>query len=71
MTQPLAGRRALVTGGTRGIGLAIALRLQSDGATVSVTGARPRLEQWSGCEYHAVDFADHVQVVSFAERGMI
>lgn len=33
----LAGRRALVTGGTRGIGIAIAKRLQAAGASVVVT----------------------------------
>src|SRR5215203_2563028 len=37
MTQSLAGRRALVTGGSRGIGAEIVRRLAADGAAVAFT----------------------------------
>jgi 3-oxoacyl-[acyl-carrier protein] reductase len=37
MTLPLAGRRALVTGGSRGIGAEIVRRLAADGAAVAFT----------------------------------
>lgn len=37
-TQPLKGRHALVTGGARGIGLAIARALQARGATLTLLG---------------------------------
>jgi 3-oxoacyl-[acyl-carrier protein] reductase len=64
----LSDRTAVVTGGTRGIGFAIAERLIADGARVVVTGSRQDAVGPAGSEYHGIDFADRSALDAFAAR---
>lgn len=64
--KELSGKIALVTGGTKGIGKAIADKLASQGATVVVTARKPPQEK---IEHHfiAADFTDSSDITSLAE----
>ena len=46
MNLQLAGKSALVTGSTAGIGFAIARTLAQEGASVVITGRTPESSQW-------------------------
>ncbi|HEU5209013.1 MAG TPA: SDR family oxidoreductase [Longimicrobiales bacterium] len=69
--EPLQGRHALVTGGSRGIGRATAAALASAGAHVTIVArgeeALARCAQTLGVEARAADVADEASVVSLAE----
>lgn len=64
----MSAKLALVTGGTRGIGRAIAERLMADGFRVVVTGTRPDGQAPDGASYRAVDFADCVATQAFSDE---
>ncbi|MDR2984107.1 MAG: SDR family oxidoreductase [Nocardiopsaceae bacterium] len=69
----LAGRAALVTGGTRGIGLAIAARLADSGAGVLVCGRSQPDRLPDGLEFASADVRDPDQaaaVVAEAARRL-
>lgn len=79
-TAPLAGRRALVTGGSRGIGAGIVRRLAADGAAVAFTYASSAAEAdklaaevtADGGKAVAIqaDSADPAQVSAAVERAV-
>lgn len=69
MPGALAGKIAMVTGGTRGIGYAIASRLLEDGAEVLVTGCSFQGQGPVGSRYIGADFANPSALAAFAEQA--
>ncbi len=60
--------KALVTGGTRGIGAAAAVALRDAGFDVVVTGTAPGGRCPDGCGYRAVDLSDAGQLAAFTRE---
>ncbi|WP_142683878.1 SDR family oxidoreductase [Chitinophaga polysaccharea] len=65
--KDLTGKTALVTGGTKGIGKAIADRLQQAGAKVIVTARNPPEESNSDHHFIAADLMQAGQVTKLAQ----
>lgn len=65
-------QRALVTGGSRGIGRAIAKHLLEEGCEVLITGSTPNRQGWWDdmelCSYKGVNFSEGDKVKSFCEE---
>lgn len=60
-------RRIVVTGATRGIGLAIASQLADQGAQVLITGTQANYSTELPLRYYAVDFKDLTALNRFSE----
>ena len=61
----IAGKKVLVTGGTRGIGHHISQVFCDHGAEVHVTGTKKQGKHLGGAIYHACDFTEQDELNSF------
>ncbi len=70
-TFSLAGKTALVTGGTQGIGFAIAVALAGAGATVAFNGTRPESVEKALAAYAAEGIAAHGRVFDVTDENAV
>jgi 3-oxoacyl-[acyl-carrier protein] reductase len=75
MDLGLAGKTALITGGTSGIGLAIAQRLAAEGCAIAICGRDPeRLDEalatldWPGANGFLADICEPAQVAALVDN---
>jgi 3alpha(or 20beta)-hydroxysteroid dehydrogenase len=71
--ERFTGKRALITGATRGLGLEVAHRLHAEGAHVILTGrndasGRAALAELPGAEYWHLDVANEADWIEIAAR---
>lgn len=62
----LTGKQALITGGRRGIGLAIARALRDHGAEVIITGIREGGQTEQGFPFRHMDLGDYESIKTLA-----
>ena len=69
-TYDFTGSTALVTGGTSGIGHAIATKLRDAGAAVTTTGRKPQAADYAvdldGITYHQLELTDRAGIAELA-----
>jgi NAD(P)-dependent dehydrogenase (short-subunit alcohol dehydrogenase family) len=70
LSQEFAGRRALVTGGSRGIGAAVAQRLLDAGATVAIAARSPHAETPAGATYIEGDLRTEAAAKAIGARAL-
>jgi len=71
MELGLSGRRAVVTGGSKGIGLAIAHELVREGAAVAICARNPQEVRAAGDELRAAGGTVHVVATDVTQPGAV
>ena len=69
LSEEFAGRRAVVTGGSRGIGAAVAQRLIDGGASVVAIGRTPTEDTPAGATFLPADLRDAKAVLEVAAKA--
>lgn len=66
--RPYEGKRAVITGGTHGMGMAVAKSLLAGGAEVILTGSNPKNVEKARKRGHSLRFSGWVHSFEMADR---